>query len=61
MSDNKPEVDVTKDWRATQGQEGAAKRLRIFAVLSWIVAIGGEVAGIILLRRHSSTTETFRC
>ena len=54
MSDNKPaaENDVTKDWRATQGQEGAAKRLRIFAALSWIVAIGTEVAGIVLLRQH---------
>ena len=54
MADNKPEadVDVTKDWRATQGQESAAKRLRIFAALAWIVAIGGEVAGIVLLRQH---------
>ncbi len=54
MSDNKPaaEADVTKDWRATQGQESAAKRLRIFAALSWIVAIGGEVAGIVLLYKH---------
>jgi hypothetical protein len=54
MSDNnKPavEADVTKDWRATQGQESAAKRLRIFAALAWIVAIGGEVAGIVLLRQ----------
>ncbi len=54
MSDNKPaaEADVTKDWQATQGQASAAKRLRIFAALAWIVAIGGEVAGIILLRQH---------
>jgi hypothetical protein len=53
MADNTPpeEVDVTKEWRATHGQEAAAKRLRIFAVLSWIVAIGGEVAGIIFLRQ----------
>lgn len=51
MSDNKPaaEADVTKDWRATHGQKSAAIRLRIFAALSWIVAIGGEVAGIVLL------------
>ena len=54
MSDDKPaaDVDVTKDWRATQGQESAAKRLRIFAGLAWIVAIGTEVAGIVLLRQH---------
>jgi hypothetical protein len=54
MSDDKPngETDVTKDWRATQGQASAAKRLRIFAGLSWLVAIGGEIAGIVLLFRH---------
>lgn len=54
MSDNKPaaETDVTKDWQATHGQASAAKRLRIFAGLAWIVAIGGEVFGIVLLRQH---------
>src|SRR5215212_8718349 len=54
MSDNQPpaEVDVTKEWRATHGQESAAKRLRIFAALSWIVAIGTEAAGIVLVRQH---------
>jgi hypothetical protein len=44
--------DVTKDWRATQGQHSAATRLRIFAALCWVVAIGGEIAGIVLLRQH---------
>lgn len=55
MSDNKPaaEADITKDWRATHDQESAARRLRIFAALSWIVAIGGEIAGIVLLRKHT--------
>lgn len=54
MSDKKPtaERDVTKDWQASQGQESAAKRLRIFAALAWIVAIGGEVAGIVLLYQN---------
>ena len=54
MSDNKPaaRVDVTKDWQATQGQHSAATRLRVFAALAWIVAIGGEIAGIVLLRQH---------
>jgi len=54
MSDNKSseDVDVTKEWRATHGQESAAKRLRIFAALAWIVAIATEVAGIFLLRQH---------
>src|SRR6478736_2655996 len=54
MSDNKPaeEVDVTKEWRATQGQKSAATRLRIFAAISWLVAIGTEITGIVLLRQH---------
>jgi hypothetical protein len=54
MSDDQPaaEVDVTKEWRATHGQESAAKRLRIFAALSWLVAIGTEITGIVLLRQH---------
>jgi hypothetical protein len=54
MSDDKPtDVDITKEWRATHGQESAAKRLRIFAALAWIVAIGGEVAGVVLLYKHT--------
>lgn len=52
MTDNKPTVDVTKDWQASQGQKSGASRLRLFAVLAWIVAIGGEIAGIVLLRQH---------
>jgi hypothetical protein len=55
MPDKKPavDVDVTKDWRATESQKSAAKRLRIVAALAWIVAIGGEIAGIVLLDRHT--------
>ena len=54
MADDKPtqEVDVTKEWRATQGQKSAATRLRLFAAISWIIAIGAEVAGIVMLRQH---------
>jgi len=54
MSDNEPtsEIDVTKAWKATQAQKGAATRLRVLAALSWIVAIGGEIAGIVMLRQH---------
>jgi hypothetical protein len=53
MSDNRPadEVDVTKEWRATQGQKSAATRLRLFAAIAWVIAIGGEVFGIVLLRQ----------
>ena len=54
MTDNKPaeNVDVTKEWRATQGQKSAASRLRIFAAISWVIAIGTEVAGVVMLRQH---------
>ena len=53
MPDNEPAapVDVTKAWAATQGQEAAAKRLRIFAALAWVVAIGTEIAGIVFLKK----------
>src|SRR3954466_3078963 len=54
MSDNEPaaDVDVTKAWRATHGQKSSATRLRLFAAISWIVAIGTEAAGVVLLRQH---------
>jgi hypothetical protein len=52
MSDNRPDVDVTKEWRATQGQKSAATRLRLFAAIAWVIAIGGEIAGIVLLKQH---------
>ena len=54
MTDNKPaaRVDVTKDWQATQGQKSAATHLRMFAAISWVVAIGGEIDGIVLLLQH---------
>lgn len=54
MSDNKPEaeVDVTKAWAATQDQKGKAKKLRMFASLSWVVAIGTEIAAIVLLLKN---------
>jgi hypothetical protein len=54
MSDNKPtqEVDVTREWRATHEQKSAATRLRIFAAIAWVIAIAGEIVGIVLLFRH---------
>ena len=55
MSDNKPaeQTDVTQAWRASQGQKSAATRLRLFAVIAWIIAIAGEVVAIVLLYRHT--------
>jgi hypothetical protein len=54
MSDNRSgeEVDVTREWRATQGQKSAATRLRIFAAIAWVIAIAGEIVGIVLLLQH---------
>ena len=54
MTDNKPaaEADVTKAWQAAEGQKSQAKKLRIFASLSWLVAIGAEIAGIVLLLKN---------
>ena len=51
MSDKKPdtETDVTKAWQASQGQKSSAKKLRTFASLAWLVAIGTEIAAIFLL------------
>lgn len=53
MSDNEPteKIDVTQAWQASQGQKGSAKKLRIFAALSWVVAIGTEIAGIVMLKK----------
>jgi hypothetical protein len=52
MTARKPAEDVTRDWLATQSQKSTATALRIFALLCWIVAIGGEIAGIYLLIQH---------
>ena len=49
MSDNKPDTDVTKEWRATHGQHAAASRLRIFAGIAWAIAIACEIAGVVML------------
>ena len=54
MPENKPndEVDVTKEWRASQGQNSSATRLRLFAAICWVIAIGTEIAGVVMLRQH---------
>jgi hypothetical protein len=46
------DADITKEWRATHDQQSAATRLRLFAAIAWIIAITGEVAGIVLLYQH---------
>jgi len=54
MPENKPndDIDVTKEWRATQGQKSSATRLRLFAAICWVIAIGTEIAGFVMLRQH---------
>jgi hypothetical protein len=54
MPDNDPaaQVDVTKQWRASQGQKSAATRLRLFAAIAWVIAIAAEIAGVVMLRQH---------
>lgn len=42
-------VDVAKEWKANAGQESKAKKLRIFAFISWLIAIGTEIAAVVLL------------
>lgn len=51
MSENESEKgpDVTAAWRATEDQKAKATRLRIFAAISWVIAIGAEIAGIVML------------
>ncbi len=51
MTDETPteKVDVTNAWQASQDQKGKAKKLRMFAIISWVIAIGTEIAAIILV------------
>lgn len=53
MTDTEPAAkpDITQAWQATQDQKGAAKKLRLFAALSWVVAIGTEIFGIVMLKK----------
>jgi hypothetical protein len=46
------DTDITSEWRATHGQKSAATRLRILAAIAWIIAIAGEIVGIVLLYQH---------
>ena len=56
MSDDTPtaetpktDIDVTNAWQASQDQKGKAKKLRLMAAGSWVVAIGTEIAAIVLV------------
>lgn len=53
MTDTEPTAkpDITQAWQATQDQKGSAKKLRIYAAICWLVAIGTEIAGIVMLKK----------
>ena len=56
MTDNNTQTDaqdVTKAWAASQNQKASAKKLRIFASISWLIAIGIEIAAIVLLLKNT--------
>jgi len=46
-------ADVTKAWQATQDQKGKAKKLRLFAGLSFLAAFAGEIFGIVTLMKDT--------
>ena len=58
MADDTPteetggKADITAAWAASQGQKASAKKLRLFAALSWLVAIGTEIFGIVMLLKN---------
>lgn len=47
------EADITNAWHASQNQKSKAKKLRLFAGLSWFVAIGTEIGAIVLLLKNT--------
>lgn len=53
MADEKPSgnIDITQAWQANEGQKSKAKSLRLYAALCWLVAIGTEIAGIVMLKQ----------
>lgn len=53
MADEQPKsnIDVTQAWQASQDQKGKAKKLRIYAALCWLVAIGTEIGAIVMLKQ----------
>lgn len=55
MADNETNetADITNAWQASQDQKSKAKKLRLFAGLSWVVAIGTEIAGVVLLMKNT--------
>ena len=51
--EKKAEIDVTQAWQASNDQKAKAKKLRLMAGGSWFVAIGTEIAAIVLLLKNT--------
>jgi len=51
IGDSDSSTTSTKTFVATDESKAKAKNLRIFAIVSWIIAIGFEVGAILLLRK----------
>ena len=47
---------ATRSFVPTDESKGKAKRLRLFAIISWIVAIGIEIGAIVLLKKPPVNT-----
>ena len=45
--------DITKAWEATQDQKGKAKKFRLLAAGSWVVAIGTQIVAITMLLKDT--------
>lgn len=43
------ELEITKAWAASEAQKSKAKKMRIFAWISWAIALGAEGTGIWML------------
>lgn len=52
-SDSTDQVDITQAWQATQDQKAKAKKLRLFACVSWAIAIATEIGAIVLLLKDT--------
>ena len=54
-------VRETKTFVASDESKAKAKSLRIFAIISWIVAIGFEVGAIFLLKKTADQYHVAHC
>ena len=58
MTDSNNKRDVTKDWQASQSQKSSAFNLRLMAAISWVIAIGAEIYGVVQLLQGKFSAAT---